>query len=636
MPRLPWLSAALLAALLAAATPQVSAQEPSPRQLPTADFLDARQLAEEGRLETALVLLDRVQRAAPADPYVRLERSELLVRVGRFDEAARAAAEARQLAPDNLDAVRLQGRVELMRAESDPAAIDIARAAFERLRVEDPEDLEALISLGQIYLGSGRPGLAADALAEADRLRPGHPGIQQLLERALAGSDDPATSARVLGERLARDPQSLATRLELADLRARAGEIEEALRLLEQTPQAQRDGLDVRRRLALVLLQAGDLERARAEASSIVEQWPNYSGGRLMLARIEVAYGNFAAAEELLGPMLADPSAPPVVLELEQRILEGTGQIERAAERLREQAQAETAEGDAGAATLLHLERARLWGRAGNWEEALAAIHAIEPGDATLAQLDEEVTGVAIRALGQLGRYDEALARAGDADPARARLAAARVGLLLAAGRAAEAEREAAALRERGVPARLALAAVLAERERWPEAIEAFSGVLAEDPADLEANFGLGVALERAGRLTEATERFAAVLESYPDFAPALNYLGYLWIERGERLADAVALVDRAVRLDPDNGAYVDSLGWGYYRQGRYTEAVAMLERAARLLPNDATVRSHLGDALLAAGAPERAAEAYRIASGLGGPDGEAAARKLAEVEGSL
>lgn len=599
-------------------------------QSPAADFLDARQLAEEGRVETALVLLDRVIAAVPDDPYVRLERSELLLRVGRFDDASSEVAAALRLAPDNPDGVRLQGRVELLRTERDPAAFDVARAAFEKLRERDPEDLEALISLGQVYLGSGRPGLAADALAEADRLRPRHPGIQQLLQRALEASDDPAVSARILGERLARDPQSLATRLELADLQARAGDPAAALRVLAEADEVQRDGLDVRRRMALLRFQLGNLEAAHVEAAAIVERWPNYSGGRVLLARIEVAQGRFAEAEALLGPLFGG-EAPPVVFELELRILEATGRTEEAAARLTEEAGRLAGEGSLGAAAARRFERAQLWARAGRWSEALTA--AEETRASGTPELADDTAALAAEALAKLGRTDEALAWLGAADPARPRLAAMRVGLLLDAGRGAEAAGEASELERQGGEALVALGAVHAARGDWPGAIAVLERAVAADPDDLEASFRLATALERGGRSGEAIEQFGRILEAVPDFAPALNYLGYLWIERGERVDEALAMVDRAVRIDPDNGAYVDSLGWGFFRLGRFAEAVAALERAARLLPEDATVRYHLGDALLATGARDRAARAYREATRLGGPDGEAAARKLAELE---
>ena len=91
---------------------------------------------------------------------------------------------------------------------------------------------------------------------------------------------------------------------------------------------------------------------------------------------------------------------------------------------------------------------------------------------------------------------------------------------------------------------------------------------------------------------SEAVTEFRRVLGLDPDFHAALNYLGYMYAERGENLDEARSLVERAVALEPDNGAYVDSLGWVYFRLGRYEQARATLERATHLETADATVRA--------------------------------------------
>jgi tetratricopeptide (TPR) repeat protein len=96
----------------------------------------------------------------------------------------------------------------------------------------------------------------------------------------------------------------------------------------------------------------------------------------------------------------------------------------------------------------------------------------------------------------------------------------------------------------------------------------------------------------------------------------------------GENLDEAVGLVRRAVELDPDNGAYLDSLGWGYYQQGRHAEARTELERAAEL-EEDATIFEHLGDVYRALGETEAARGAYRRALELEADDEATVVEKL-------
>ena len=76
-----------------------------------------------------------------------------------------------------------------------------------------------------------------------------------------------------------------------------------------------------------------------------------------------------------------------------------------------------------------------------------------------------------------------------------------------------------------------------------------------------------------------------------------LNYLGYSWVDMGINLDEGLDMIRSAVDQRPNDGYIVDSLGWAYYRLGRYQEAVEQLERAAELRPEDPVINDHLGDA---------------------------------------
>jgi Flp pilus assembly protein TadD len=95
---------------------------------------------------------------------------------------------------------------------------------------------------------------------------------------------------------------------------------------------------------------------------------------------------------------------------------------------------------------------------------------------------------------------------------------------------------------------------------------------------------------------------FRQALALRPGHPQVLNYLGYSLVERGEKLDEALAMIEEAVAGEPQNGAIVDSLGWVYFKLGRLEEAVVQLERAAVLEPVDPVVNDHLGDAYWAVG----------------------------------
>ena len=105
-----------------------------------------------------------------------------------------------------------------------------------------------------------------------------------------------------------------------------------------------------------------------------------------------------------------------------------------------------------------------------------------------------------------------------------------------------------------------------------------------------------GIANERRKNWPPAEADLKKALELYPDQPLVLNYLGYSWVDQGLNLDEAFKMLRRAVDLRGRDGYVVDSLGWAYYRLGRYDEAVKELEKAIELKPSDPVINDHLGD----------------------------------------
>ena len=106
-----------------------------------------------------------------------------------------------------------------------------------------------------------------------------------------------------------------------------------------------------------------------------------------------------------------------------------------------------------------------------------------------------------------------------------------------------------------------------------------------------------GIAFDHLGRDVEAEKAFRRSLAFDGGDAYVLNYLGYWLLEHGGDAREALAMIRRAVEAQPRNGFFMDSLGWGYYRLGRYRQALTLLERAVTMEPTDPTIIDHLGDA---------------------------------------
>ena len=146
-----------------------------------------------------------------------------------------------------------------------------------------------------------------------------------------------------------------------------------------------------------------------------------------------------------------------------------------------------------------------------------------------------------------------------------------------------------------------ALGNILRSHERYAEARDYYSRAIALIDKPTKENWALfyarGVCSERLKDWPAAEADLKRALELSPDESPVLNYLGYTWVDQSQNLKMAMDYIRKAVKLKPDDGYYVDSLGWAYYRLGNLQSAVEQLERAVELRPDDPIINDHLGDA---------------------------------------
>jgi tetratricopeptide (TPR) repeat protein len=134
--------------------------------------------------------------------------------------------------------------------------------------------------------------------------------------------------------------------------------------------------------------------------------------------------------------------------------------------------------------------------------------------------------------------------------------------------------------------------------KRWPEAAQTLDDaekLASTNEEKASVDFSRGAMLERQKQYDASEKQFRKVLELDPKHIEAMNYLGYMLADRNVKLDEAAQLVKKALDVQPDNGAFLDSMGWVCYRQGKYAEAQRLLERALEHQP-DPTIHDHLGD----------------------------------------
>lgn len=157
----------------------------------------------------------------------------------------------------------------------------------------------------------------------------------------------------------------------------------------------------------------------------------------------------------------------------------------------------------------------------------------------------------------------------------------------------------------------LLLGLTLLQASRQEEAVAVFREGLQRNPESADLHFNLGTAYDKMGRFDELVHEMEEAIRLDPKHADALNYLGYTYAERDTRLEEAVALIQRALAVKPQNGYYLDSLAWAYYKMGRFREALEEMKRAVAVVPDDPVFLEHLGEIYLTQNLPGEAREAW-------------------------
>jgi tetratricopeptide (TPR) repeat protein len=552
-------------------------------------------------------------------------------------EASRPADNADDGSPAAAYHHFLKGRLAHYRGD-DRASLDALRLAL----ATDEGNPYLTAALAEQHARLGELAMAERLLKSLLAVKPSYYRAHLLMGRVSMEMRKLAKAKFHLKRAQSLRPSEPEPALLLAQLALDAGAVDEAVRTVEaQAKAAPQDGFALKR-LAQVLLDRGELDRARRLLERAVERDPGDVEALLLSAqvaegtgKVEIALGFYERAltrdadqrESLLGAgRLALQRADfPLARAYFDRLLRLADDPELAmrvaflflgADREEEAgAVLEAAREEAPQNPRLAFYRGLLNERRGNFVRAAAA-YAEVPKGAELYPTARMRRAMALLQAGQAGEALVPLKEAvvdrpedWDAYPVYARAleltgdAAGGETLL----RHALARHPVASLYE-------GLSELLVRRGRMGEAVEMLRAALKQAPKDEQLLFALGVALERQGRLDEAVQRMREVLAVNPDHAAALNFIGYSLAERGSGFDEAERLIQRALQLRPETGAYLDSLGWVYYCRGQYEKAVGTLEHAATLSPYEPVIIEHLGDAYRKLAKLPEAAATYRRA----------------------
>ena len=559
----------------------------------------------------------------PKSPVIGERLAEMYWKAQRVHEAVTEAQELLKREPNDLPTRRLLGRIYLRSLGdlSSSAQSDMAERAIEQYREVyrlDPTDSESALWLARLY-----------------RLRNEHDKAEDVLRSLLK-----------------QDPENEAAVEQLTQLLLDEGKSADAVSLLEgitsRTPSPAL--LDL---LGDAYTQTHELEKAEAAYRKAVELDPSELSherglGQTLLA--EEKYSDALVVYQKLVDLMPDDS--DVYLRLAQ-IYRELHQLDHAEENLLKARQYAP-----GSVEVMYNE-AMLYEAQGRYEDAIRVLSDAVSGlksQSTVLPSRRRSLAILYQQLGQLYRdsqnfqaavftYEE-LGRLGEEEDRRSRM------LIMDTYRAAkdlpkalQAGKEALAKYPSDPGLRTSNALLLGENGQTDEAVKVLRSQLTKSEADREIYLNIAQVYERGRRYKEAEEaartaeaipgqprdnemvwfllgaiyerqkfydraeeEFKKTLAVNPRNGPVLNYYGYMLGDLGIRLDEAEALVQRALKEEPNSGAYLDSLGWIYFRENKLAKAEATLRKAVARESHDATIRSHLGDVYAKSGRTDLAA----------------------------
>ncbi len=537
---------------------------------------------------------------------------DLSAGVGQSEVAGKAIEQYKEiyrLEPSDTESALWLTRLYRLRNEHDQA-----EAVLRGILKDDPENEQAVEQLTQLLLDEGK-STEAVALLEGMNSRTPSATLLDLLGDAYTQTKDLPKAEQAYRKAVDLDPSELSHLRGLGQTLMAEEKFSDALAVYQKLADLMPDDADIYLRIAQIYREMHQLDRA--EESLIKAR--QYAPGSLEVmyneAMLYQAQGRYDDAITVLSDAITGVKGQSAVLPSRRRSL-----------------------------AILYQELGQLYKERQNYQAAIFTFNELghlgdeEDRRARLLVMDTYRSAKDLPKALQAGK--EALAKYPNDPSIRASQA-----LLLAdneqTDEAVRTLRAQSSKSEADRESYLNVAQVYERGKRYKEAEEAAHAAeaLPGQPRDKAMVWALlGSIYERQKFYDRAEQEFKKALAADPNNAYVLNYYGYMLGDLGQRLDEAESLVQRALKEEPFNGGYLDSLGWIYYKQNKFTDAEGVLRKALEREGHDATIHSHLGDVYSKLGRTEQAAAEWEksLAEWRRAAPADIETDKIAEIEKKL
>ncbi|MBZ5499014.1 MAG: tetratricopeptide repeat protein [Acidobacteriia bacterium] len=564
------------------------------------------------------------------DASVHVALADLLVRMNRIADATDEAQKASKLDPKDPEPHWVLATIFLRSAETgrgrqaSPDAVKQAVKELEAMKEVAPTDQRAYFALGGCYMELGQPEKAIPFYERWQTLVPdsdqGYVTIAQYYERQ--GIQDKAIE--YLRKAVETQPDSVQSMAMLAGLYAKAKREKEAIPLYRKIIELTGGSPELKRQLASTLLDAQEFTEATGLLGELAKDDPQDTSVRVMMARAQVGARQFAEAIENLKSLVAsDPDNIEALFYLGAAYEQASQPAEavKIFGKLVDQAKGGSDELKNNMA-VFQQNLAASYQDMGEYQKAIAIYEEMVKSDPS-----PHTYFLLINAYRIDKQYDKALSLGKpqfEKNPKDDNLALVYARTLADSGKT----KEGAEILDKMLQSKpsnldiyINLSQIYVQARRFGEAEKVLRRAEEQKLDKERLKFQLATVYDKQKDYDRAESLLKEILKEDPKDGPTLNYIGYMLADRGVRLEEAVKYVQEALILEPNNPAYLDSLGWAFFKLNDLKMAEKYLLQAGDMEKKDPVIQDHIGDLYFKIGNLEKAQEFWKKSLSNGGED---------------